>query len=257
MDHATAARIERARTQQQGEPRTIEVGALRLTAERTVRLVNTRFEAVSGHALSDVARVDVLSLVHPGDAAGLTRALNQAEERAHQRGGTIELPRVRARTRDGQPLLWTVAPEVDGTGRLSGFSIVVDDVAPMEHATTLAAQMRPLLDRLPDLVGLADDRGNVVYLNAAARAAFGVPDGDVVSVDRVFAPEAVDLYYRSIRPRLLRDGAWEGVVPLRRTDGGEDHVWHAITAGIGPTGTTVEWLLAIGHASGARSAPDR
>lgn len=82
----------------------------------------------------------------------------------------------------------------------------------------VAARLVDYMERTTDLVGVADDRGNVIYLNRAARERLGLPvDGELpkLSTDDLFPDEAFDIYYEQIRPRLLMGEVWNGSLPVR------------------------------------------
>ncbi len=112
-------------------------------------------------------------------------------------------------------------------------------------AWALREALEPVFEHSPDLVGIADDRGQIAYLNAAARDRFGQSDDTGYSAERLYPPAALDLYYREVRPAVLARGAWRGLVPMRIASGDIIHVRQSITAGVGVGGDTIEWLLSI------------
>ena len=99
------------------------------------------------------------------------------------------------------------------------------------------------LERTTDLVGVADDRGNVVYLNRAARERLRMiaDDGRPVTTDDVFSDEAFTIYYEQIRPRILQGEVWTGYLPVR--SGGEPvEMWVTIVGEV-LAGGEVAWLV--------------
>jgi diguanylate cyclase (GGDEF)-like protein/PAS domain S-box-containing protein len=128
------------------------------------------------------------------------------------------------------------------------FAGTVHEVTDSVEAVRLAEVLHAVFEATPDLVGITDDRGGVVYANPAARARFGFGDADThqLSTDTMYTPEAFELYYSEIRPQLLRGEPWAGIVPMRNTDGDVFDVWQTIVAGVGLE-MSIEWLVSIGR----------
>jgi diguanylate cyclase (GGDEF)-like protein/PAS domain S-box-containing protein len=124
----------------------------------------------------------------------------------------------------------------------------VHDVTDAVEAVRLAEVLQAVFEATPDLVGITDDRGGVVYMNPAARDRFGLGDTEArhLTTDQVFPDEAFELYYGEIRPQLVRGQSWAGIVPMWDADGNVIDVWQTIVAGVGPA-KTIEWLVSIGR----------
>ncbi|MDQ1519294.1 MAG: hypothetical protein QOI55_367, partial [Actinomycetota bacterium] len=124
---------------------------------------------------------------------------------------------------------------------------VVTEVTEAVEATRLAAVLEAVFEATPDLVGITDDRGGVVYVNPAARSLFGL-EGDVhgMTTDRMYPPEAFELYYSEIRPQLVRGEPWAGIMPMFDANGAVVDVWQSVVAGVGPA-KSIEWLVTIGR----------
>ncbi|MBS2020953.1 MAG: response regulator [Deltaproteobacteria bacterium] len=80
-----------------------------------------------------------------------------------------------------------------------------------------------LLDATPDIVGMADAQGRLLYLNGAGRRALGVGDADLSSKHFTeFHPEwARRLLEVEGLPAALRDGNWLGETALLGPNGAE------------------------------------
>ncbi len=128
-----------------------------------------------------------------------------------------------------------------------GINALVDDVSAVADAQAIAAALAPVYDRSPDLIGITDDRGGVVYLNPSARVRLGVTNVTDCTVEQLYPAPAIDLYYREIRPALLAKGWWRGIIPMYGRRGGILEIRQTIVAGIGPTGQTIEWLVSTGE----------
>ena len=106
------------------------------------------------------------------------------------------------------------------------------------------ARLLAYLDRTTDLVGVTDDKGNVVYLNDTARARLHVPagvEGPLTTVD-LFPPEAFDTYFEQMRPAILRGDVWNGYLPVVVGAGEPVEMWVTVVGGVRPGGE-VAWLV--------------
>jgi diguanylate cyclase (GGDEF)-like protein len=111
-------------------------------------------------------------------------------------------------------------------------------------AGEVVAHLVAYMERTTDLVGVADDRGNVMYLNQAARDRLGVGAGSdrTLTTDDLFPNAAFDIYYEQIRPRLLMGETWSGYVPVRGGGGEPLDMWVTVVGEVLPGGE-VAWLV--------------
>lgn len=109
---------------------------------------------------------------------------------------------------------------------------------------TIAARVLGLVDRLPHLVGVTDDQGQVLWLNAAGRNFVGVHPGQSLTTGEVFTDQVFDRYYAEIRPAVLRGEPWTGNLRVRRADGTLATVEAVIIGEVGP-GNEVLWLSTL------------
>jgi diguanylate cyclase (GGDEF)-like protein/PAS domain S-box-containing protein len=133
-------------------------------------------------------------------------------------------------------------------GAMAGYAGTVHEVTEAVEAKRLAEVLEAVFEATPDLVGITDDRGGVVYVNPAARARFELGDAHphTMTTDQMYPSEAFDLYYGEIRPQLVRGQPWAGIVPMRDASGGTVDIWQTVVAGVGPA-KTIEWLVSIGR----------
>jgi diguanylate cyclase (GGDEF)-like protein len=112
------------------------------------------------------------------------------------------------------------------------------------EAGDVVSQLVSYMERTTDLVGVADDRGNVVYLNRAARDRLGLPEGAERSLttDDLFPHAAFEIYYEQIRPRILLGEVWSGYLPVRGGGGEPLEMWVTIVGEVLPGGE-VAWLV--------------
>jgi diguanylate cyclase (GGDEF)-like protein/PAS domain S-box-containing protein len=128
------------------------------------------------------------------------------------------------------------------------FAGSVYDVTDAVEHTRLAEVLEAVFEATNDLVGITDDRRGVVYVNPAARRRFGVPEGELsaFTTEKMYPPEAFELYEQEIRPQLLRGEAWAGIVPMYDATGAVIDVWQTVVGGVGPA-KTIEWLVSMGR----------
>src|SRR5262249_3889043 len=124
----------------------------------------------------------------------------------------------------------------------------VHEVTIAVEAVRLAEVLNAVFEATPDLVGITDDRGGVAYANPAARVRFGFGDVHVrrLSTTTMYTPEAFELYYSDIRPRLVRGESWAGIMPMRDASGNTFDVWQTVVAGLSPE-KEIDWLVSVGR----------
>lgn len=122
---------------------------------------------------------------------------------------------------------------------------MVDEAA--EPDATVAERLAAHAHRTPQFVGVTDHRGNVVYLNPATRARFGIPPGAPLDLTTaaLFTEAAFTTYFDEIRPAILRGEAWTGVLTVRVAEGELIDVAMTVTGGVG-AGGEVTWLVTVG-----------
>jgi diguanylate cyclase (GGDEF)-like protein/PAS domain S-box-containing protein len=134
-------------------------------------------------------------------------------------------------------------PETGSTGWIGSITDVTDERELAEHN----ARLSDVIEITPDLVAVIDVRGQLTYLNQAARDVWGLAaDTDLtdMSVLLGYATSSRDLVAREALPTALRDGVWTGEVMLRRYDGTELPVSQVVVAHKLADGT-VDYLSCI------------
>src|SRR6185503_12549889 len=91
----------------------------------------------------------------------------------------------------------------------------------------VAARLLAFVEDSPDLVGVTDDEGRVIYLNDAARRRMGAdPDGTwPLTTADLFTEDAFATYFDEIRPAIVRGEAWSGELKARTAAGAIVDVW--------------------------------
>jgi diguanylate cyclase (GGDEF)-like protein/PAS domain S-box-containing protein len=108
----------------------------------------------------------------------------------------------------------------------------------------VAARLVEYMERTTDVVGVTDDRGNVIYLNRAARDRLGLTavEGRTLTTDDLFPDEAFDIYYEQIRPRILMGQVWSGYLPVRGGASQSNDMWATVVGEV-LAGGEVAWLV--------------
>ncbi|KAA0233393.1 MAG: hypothetical protein JJLCMIEE_02841 [Acidimicrobiales bacterium] len=103
-----------------------------------------------------------------------------------------------------------------------------------------------LVEGLPELVGVTDDAGRVIWLNPAARRFYSAMghDPDRLTTFDMYPPEAFELYYTEVRPAVLRGEPWTGDLPVYDADGSVSKS-HQTVVGWRGLGGEVRWLATL------------
>lgn len=102
-------------------------------------------------------------------------------------------------------------------GRVAGQVGTVEDVTERGEQQRAHQTLAAIFDMTPDLVCQATERGEVTYLNPAARARIGLaPDAPLSDAHIVdfFTPEQLEAYERDVLPQAMREGHWRGRISL-------------------------------------------
>ena len=118
--------------------------------------------------------------------------------------------------------------------------------APPGMPAGVGALLLGALHRSGDVVGVTDDAGRVVWLNAAGRARLGVADDRPLHTTDLFGDDAFERYYREVRPALMGGESWTGVLPVRDA-GGHDAPYSVTVVGELGAGGEVVALTAVGR----------
>jgi len=170
--------------------------------------VTDSFTRITGYRIEEVAGSGWSKLVHPDDVERVTRegmAVGNSEPmvleyRIVTKDGSVR--RLRTHTRPGV--------SEDGRVRIFG---AARDITERARAEEEQARLLEVLEATPDLVGISDPEGRVLYYNAAGRKMLGLPDhGDVAGGPVLeHQPEWVSQIMREKAiPIALREGAWQG-----------------------------------------------
>ncbi|WP_437937331.1 PAS domain S-box protein [Sorangium sp. So ce341] len=179
---------------------------------------------------ADLGGIDtIMTLAHPDDQPRIREQLNRA--RCGIASDTPELE-VRLRRADGSWCWLTrrdIVLERDGAGAPRQIMSVIHDITGQKEreaeqrrqAEDLSVSKR-LVDHALDGITLTAMNGEVVYANLAFKTMSGFGDGAVGrGLIDFYSPESFTQLSAEVLPALTRDGAWRGVLKIRRPDGSE------------------------------------
>ncbi len=208
----------------------LPVGVYHADATGDLLYVNPRWVEISGTGLDQAGDVKSLHRVHPDDLEAFRAELRRAfadhspfHARYRLRSATGEERWVSSR---GAAVF---AP--DGT-TVEAFVGSIEDITPLVTAQEETHRLAGIVESTSDMVGIADQRTDTfVYLNAAAREAFGLVDVDVTTVrDSSFmTDETRRRMHDEILPVLRRGQNWSGELTMLGGDGQVIHVWQSMT----------------------------
>ena len=170
--------------------------------------VTDSFSRMTGYPIEHLAGDGWRKLIHPDDIArvereGVAIINNQplvSEYRIVTRDGSVR--RLRLHTRP--------AGVENGVIHVYG---AAQDITERARAEEAQHRLREVLEATPDLVGISDPQGAVLYYNAAGRAMLGLPqDGELAQAHASeHQPEwANEVLRGEAIPIALREGSWQG-----------------------------------------------
>lgn len=123
------------------------------------------------------------------------------------------------------------------TTRLHG---ACQDITERMRGQEAEARLAAILDATPDLVGIADLEGRLIYVNRAGRRMVGIPElADLAgyNLQTFHDPAHAHIVLTEGIPRAMQDGAWSGESGLVALDGHRIAVSQVILAHKAPDGS--------------------
>jgi diguanylate cyclase (GGDEF)-like protein/PAS domain S-box-containing protein len=222
----------------------LPVGAFCATRDGVLIDVNPAWERATGTVARDAIGRRLVEFLDPDDIPRAQEAFEAAATAHQPQQFHVPLPG----TKTWVEFAINFVPDAKATdGKAGVFVGTAIEATENVEATRLAAVLEAVFEATPDLVGITDDRGGVVYVNRAARRLFGL-EGDIRSLttDLMYPPEAFELYYSEVRPQLVRGEPWAGIVPMYNADNQVIDVWQTVVAGVSPA-KSIDWLVSIGR----------
>ena len=168
----------------------------------------------------------LLEAIHPDDQVHFQSSVAQSAE-------TLENWFWEGRPTHAEAREWIQAQakpqrREDGTTVWQG---IVVDITQQKKVENAHRRLSVVLDATPDVVGIADVRGNQIYLNPAGRRIIGIgPDTDITSrpIGTAHPAWATTIIQEQAIPAAMEHGSWVGETAIRIQDGTEIPVSQAI-----------------------------
>ena len=213
---------ERFRSLAEGSP----TGVFRHDAAGRCTFVNGRWQEITGFGVAEALGDGWQRIVHPDDRPLVGIVADPAPHPdpdsppfGAERTGPFRIVRPDGVVRWVQV---STAPLQDDTGRRTGTVGALEDITARIDAERETRRLTDIFNATPDLVAIADHAGHFLYLNAAAREFFGLPDeGGLESfgIDDAFPPDVAERLRGDVTPALAASGIWYGELRVARPDG--------------------------------------
>ncbi len=205
------------------------LGTFNLNADTGAIAYNAAFSRIlTGTSTSNLGHKVFVEHIHPDDKA----LRKQAFDNAHKTG-RLEYT-VRFVWDDGSIHWVKVSCKYiqKGEGQPEIYSGVVQDITPEVEARTEQHKMLSLIDNSTEYIAIANNDGQVTYMNNAGKTLLGLPlDVDIATLNTrdFYTAAELDRVNKIVLPSLSRNGYWSGKVNLRHTATGEEIPCYANT----------------------------
>ncbi|NNJ11585.1 GAF domain-containing protein [Chloroflexales bacterium ZM16-3] len=113
------------------------------------------------------------------------------------------------------------------------YETVRDELAERQRSEQAQMRLTAILEATTDVVGSADTKGRMLFLNRAGRHLLGIGDHeDIIGwpIQNYVLNDSLSQIFSVSMPAAMRDGIWSGELILRRSDGAEIPVSQVIIA---------------------------
>ncbi len=171
---------------------------------------NAAFAAFLGRDRSDIIGKTAYDLAPPH----LAETYHQADlTLMRQRSTQIYEAEVIAANGESRIVQFSKAPIVDSAGNVVGLIGAMQDLTERKRAEQETARLMEILENTPDVIGMADAQGRVVYMNKAGRRLRGLSseaDLDGMQIADFHPAWAAKIIYEEAIPAADRQGYWSG-----------------------------------------------
>ena len=182
-------------------------------------------ESVLSYAPEEIQGRPFGELIHPDDQERI-----QAEIQHHESQGTSSFDQEYRLLTGGGDYRWIedfTVPVRNDEGQIEQFQGYLLDITERKSAERTRRQLTEILEVTPDLVGLFDPQGRLLYRNREAWQDWGLAADHIRPgqlIDLAFAPWARDLLRETALPVATEAGLWQGQTALLGEDGTEHPV---------------------------------
>lgn len=230
-----------------GLAESMPIGIYRSDVSGTLLYVNPAWEGITGFPADTSVGMVMTDHIVPQDRDMVvtvfteifsTRKPGSCQYRFTRRDGDVIWLRV-----SGSP---TFDPD---TGKSDGFIGSIEDISGVVKARGDLMRLAQIVERTSDLVGTIDpETFNITYLNRSARLLLGLSrdQARMLHATDLYTPEAIEMFFESILPKLHTYGSWTGDLPIKGPDGTTLQLTQTITIQRNPDGSIREYS-AIGR----------
>lgn len=191
---------------------------------------NAAFAAFLGRHRSEIIGKTAYDLAPPH----LAETYHQADlALMRQRSTQIYEAEVIAANGESRVVQFSKAPIVDSAGNVVGLIGAMQDLTERKRAEQETARLMEILENTPDVIGMADAQGRVVYMNKAGRRLRGLSseaDLDGMQIADFHPAWAAKIIYEEAIPTADRQGYWSGDLAMINARGEEIPVSQVLLA---------------------------
>lgn len=184
-------------------------------------LGRTRAEII-GKTAYDLAPTHLAEVYHQADL-----------DLMRQRTAQVYEAEVKPANSESRFVQFSKAPIFDNAGNVIGLVGAIQDITGRKKAEQETARLMEILENTPDVIGMADAQGQVVYMNKAGRRLRGLSsDAELTGMQIAdFHPAwAAKIIYDEAIPTADRRGYWSGDVAMVNARGEEIPVSQVLLA---------------------------
>ncbi len=191
---------------------------------------NAAFAVFLGRDRSDIIGKTAYDLAPPH----LAETYHQADlTLMRQRSTQIYEAEVIAANGESRIVQFSKAPIVDSAGNVVGLIGALQDLTERKRAEQETARLMEILENTPDVIGMADAQGRVVYMNKAGRRLRGLSseaDLDGMQIADFHPAWAAKIIHEEAIPAADRQGYWSGDLAMINARGEEIPVSQVLLA---------------------------
>lgn len=191
---------------------------------------NEAFAAFLGRNRDEIIGKTAYDLAPPH----LAEVYHQADlSLMRQRAVQVYEAEVKSANGDSRFVQFSKAPIIDAAGHVIGLVGAIQDITRRKEAEQQTTRLMEILENTPDVIGMADAQGQVVYMNKAGRRLRGLSsDADLAGMRIAdFHPAwAVKMMYDEAIPTADRYGYWSGDLAILNARGEEIPVSQVLLA---------------------------
>lgn len=167
---------------------------------------------------------DFQALIHPEDKSIYMESGRLARSSDHERYLDYARFRVIRPSGDVRHLLISIKVQIGSDGKHEKHYGTVQDITNLHQTEVEKDRLNTIIEVTPDVVGICDTEGNIIYLNQSGRKLFGLSKTGVLDNFQIQSVHSTRSFYKllSIIRNMMKDkGIWSGDNRIKTADGRE------------------------------------